>query len=62
MLQESLEKTRLLLDRQRSILGQRVARLHKINKLLAEACRDISRYRTVRHVWVRAVFWMIQVG
>ncbi|XP_023327436.1 uncharacterized protein LOC111700673 isoform X2 [Eurytemora carolleeae] len=40
--QESLEKTRLLLDRQRIILSQRLNRLNKIKLILGEACKELN--------------------
>ena len=39
--QDSLEKTRMLLESHREALGHRVAKLHRIKQILNDACRGI---------------------
>jgi len=41
--QDSLEKTRMLLESHREALGQRVAKLHKMKQILSDACRCIGK-------------------
>jgi len=41
--QDSLEKTRMMLESHREALGQRVAKLHKIKQILSDACRGIGK-------------------
>jgi len=41
--QDSLEKTRMMLESHREALGQRVAKLHKIKQILSDACRCIGK-------------------
>ena len=41
--QDSLEKTRMLLEGHREALGQRVAKLHKLKQILSDACRCIGK-------------------
>eukprot|EP00090_Calanus_glacialis_P003095 TRINITY_DN1223_c0_g1_i1.p1 TRINITY_DN1223_c0_g1~~TRINITY_DN1223_c0_g1_i1.p1 ORF type:complete len:842 (+),score=128.13 TRINITY_DN1223_c0_g1_i1:33-2528(+) len=41
--QDSLEKTRMMLESHREALGHRVAKLHKIKQILSDACRCIGK-------------------
>lgn len=41
--QDSLEKTRMMLESHREALGNRVAKLHKIKQILSDACRCIGK-------------------